>query len=103
MLPYNNSLQPPNTGEKNSNTISVNNFCSMLWNVQNAISDFHVQCFAKNPWVREEKSNSFPDCEESDESEVEFGLPATGILGVLPLLGALFPIAYGLQHKKCKI
>lgn len=67
------------------------------------ISIFHVQCFAKNPCVREEKSNSFPDCEESDESEDAFCLPATGILGILPLLGALFPIAYGLQHKNERV
>lgn len=58
-------------------------------------SHFHVQCFVKNPCVKEEKSYSFAACEESDESEDAFCLPATG---ALPLLDALFPTAYALQH-----
>lgn len=62
-------------------------------------SRFHVQCFVKNPCVKEEKSYSFPDCEEPDESEDALCWPATGILGILPLLGALFPTTYALQKK----
>lgn len=64
-------------------------------------SHFHIQCFEKNPCVNEEKSYSFPDCEESDESEVAVCLPATE--GTLPLLEALAPTAYELQHNYGKV
>lgn len=63
-------------------------------------SHFHVQCFVKNPCVKEEKSYSFAACEESDESDDAFCLPATG---ALPLLDALFPTAYALQHNNEKV
>lgn len=61
------------------------------------IRETSIQCFEKNTCVKEEKSYSFPDCREPDETDDAVCLPVPEG-GILSFLGALAPTTYVLEH-----